>query len=141
MDDENSPEADDRPAVTTREAFQKTLRKLVVEADANGVDVRGSWPVVRGDETKQWDVEITRLARSSSAHVDTTGSPVASIVEAVAARDGVAPTDLPPLQDAIDHEVLDTLLETDDGARRHVRFQYCGYEITVRADGSIRLDG
>lgn len=128
--------------ITTDDAFQEALRTLVLDADSNGVDVRGGWPVVRGDEVRAWDIEITRLSRASTNHVDETGSVTASVVEAVAAREGLEPTDLPPLQNAIAPEILETLLHTGgDGSRQHVRFQYYGYEITVRADGSIRIEG
>lgn len=126
--------------VTTETGFQEALRALVIEADSNGVDVRGGWPVVRGDEAKMWDIEITRLSRSSTAHVNDTHSPIASIIGAVAAREGVESTDLPPLQDAIDHAVLETLYQTIDDPRPHVRFRYYGYDISVRADGSILLE-
>jgi hypothetical protein len=141
MAKEETPAADVRPATTTEEAFQEALRQLVIEADSNDVDVRGGWPVVRCDGTKMWNIEITRLTRSSTAHVRDTGSSVASIVEAVAAREDVDRTDLPPLQEAIDHEILETLLNTVDDPQQHVRFHYYGYEVTVRADGTIRLDG
>jgi hypothetical protein len=113
----------------------------VVEAEANGVDVRGGWPVVRNEETKAWDIEITRISRPWTAHVDDSGSPSASIVETVATRKGVETTDLPPLQETIDHEILETLLQSSDDAQQYVWFQYYGYEIPVRADGSIRLEG
>ncbi|WP_255150208.1 HalOD1 output domain-containing protein [Halorarius halobius] len=142
MDDEEAPGRASVPAVTTEDGFQKALRALVTEADTNGVDVRGGWPVARGDETKMWDVEIAALARSTTAHVDDAGSAVASIIGAVAAREGVDTNDLPPLQEAVDHEVLEMLLDTsDDGPQQYVRFRYCGYEITVRKNGDIRLKG
>lgn len=136
----SSSERDLTPTATTDEAFQEALRALVLEAESNGVDVRGGWPIVRGDETKRWDVEITSVARSSTAHVDETGSAVASIVAAVADREGVETTDLPPLQETIDHKVLETLQQSND-EEQYVRFQYYGYEITVRADGSLILEG
>lgn len=135
-----SRERDYPPTATTDEAFQEALRALVLEADANGVDVRGGWPVVRGDETKMWDVELTSVARSSTAHVDETGSTVVSIVNAVADREGVETTDLPPLQESIDHKILETLQQSND-QEQFVRFQYYGYEITVRADGSLISEG
>lgn len=140
---EDAPRDDGvRPHITTEEEFRQVLRNLVIEADSNGVDVRGGWPIARGDETGMWSIEITALSHQTTAHVDDTGSPAVSIVEAVAARDGVETTDLPPLQDAIDHEILETLLAAaDDEPQQHVRFQYHGYEVTVRSDGAIRLDG
>jgi hypothetical protein len=61
-------------------------------------------------------------------------------VAAVAAREDIETTDLPPLQDAISHDVLESLFRTN-GDDRQVQFQYYEYEITVRSDGSIRLEG
>lgn len=130
---------DDLPPATTAESFQDAIRALVLEAESNGVDVRGGWPVVRDDGTTLWDVEITEVARSSTTHVDETGSVVVAIVEAVAEREGVDSTDLPPLQDSIDHDVLETLQQSVDD-RQFVRFQYAGHRITVRADGSIVVE-
>ena len=127
--------------ITTEEGFQEALRTVLLEAESNGVDVRGGWPIVRNDQKRAWDIEITHVSRFSTAHVEETESLIPSIVEAVAARKGVETTDLPPLQGAIDPDSLETLLNTGgDGNQRHVHFEYCGYEITVRSDGSIRLE-
>ena len=135
-------ERDSPPTATTDEAFHEALRALVFEADSNGVDVRGSWPVARVDETRAWDVEVTRVSRPSTARVDDSRGPVASVREAVATREGVETADLPPLRDAVDTDVLRTLLrDGDDETDPHLRFQYYGYEVTVRSEGSIRLDG
>jgi hypothetical protein len=138
--DEDTPEAEERTAPTTEGAFQEALRELVLGAASNGVDVRGGWSVGRADETKQWDVEIIRLSGSSTAHVLDADAPVASVVEAVAERGGVEPTALPPLQDAVDPETLETLVNAGSSSQQRVRFQYYGYRITVRSDGSIRLE-
>jgi len=126
--------------VTSGEGFREKLQELVSEANSNGVDVRGSWPLFQDDTSREWDVEITSLSRQSTAYVQDTGSPVASIIEAVAAREGVETTDLPPLHEAIAPEVLDTLRQRVDDTDQYVQFQYYGYKIIVYSDGSIILE-
>jgi hypothetical protein len=55
----------DSPAtITTEEEFHEALRRLVLEADANDVDVRGGWPIVDGD--RGWDLEIVETAGRST---------------------------------------------------------------------------
>ncbi|WP_323171847.1 HalOD1 output domain-containing protein [Natrialba sp. PRR66] len=85
-----------------------------------------------------------------------------AIIEAIAAREGVAPTDIePPAYDplyaAINPEALDALFHstgsgpdtTTDGAPSsssqstapgHVRLEYEGYTVTVYSDGTVDLD-
>jgi hypothetical protein len=148
-DDErrNRTDPDDRPngpgrhaAVETADGFHEALQKLVTEASSNGVDVRGSWPVAGSEGQTSWDIEIARIAHRSVFHLDESDDPIVAIVEAVAALEGVDTTDLQPLYDAIDPDVIDTVARSDDDADRQARFEYCGYEITVRADGSVLVD-
>lgn len=67
-----------------------------------------------------------------------------AIVEAVAAREGVDETTLPPLGDVIDPDALNALfLDGVDTTRRRrptVSFRYCGYEITIGEDRAITLE-
>lgn len=136
-----SQKRDHSQTITTAEGFQDALQTVVLEAESNGVDVRGGWPVVGNDQERAWDIEITQVSRVSTAQVEETESLIPSIVEAVAVREGVETTDLPPLQGAIDPDSLETLLDTDPSdTQRHVHFEYYGYEITIRSDGSIRLE-
>lgn len=66
------------------------------------------------------------------------------IVEAVAAREGVDETRLPPLGEVIDPDALNALFvrTAADGRqqRASVRFHYCGYTVVVHADRSITVD-
>lgn len=141
-EENGDPQDNSRSAeITTREAFEEALEAVVTEADSNGVDVRGGWPVAREDDTRMWDVEIVRVSRRSTAHVRDTGSPVASIVEAVASREGVETTELPPLHETISSDILETLRQSVDDVEQHVRFRYYGYQVTVRGDGSIVIEG
>ncbi|MFO7927120.1 MAG: HalOD1 output domain-containing protein [Halobacteriota archaeon] len=131
----------DAHEVTTKDGFHEKLQALVTEASSNGVDIRGSWPVAGSERRGSWNIEIRRIGQRSMFRVDESDDFVGTIVGAVAVCEGVEVTDLPSLYGTIDPEILDELLQSaDDDARRYVRFQYCGYEITARADGSVLVD-
>ncbi|WP_254534059.1 HalOD1 output domain-containing protein [Natrinema gelatinilyticum] len=59
------------------------------------------------------------------------------VIETVAEREGVAPTDLPPLYDVIDPEALDSIFTARRG---HLVFPYYGYRITVSGDRRLEID-
>lgn len=70
-------------------------------------------------------------------------SPVHAVVNTIAAADDTDPADLPPLNNVVDPDALDTLLTSPerrsiDGS---VTFTYCGYGITVRSNGTVSVDG
>lgn len=49
-------------SVTDEREFHAALQALLTAADANGVDVRGAWPVVGGHDSESgFDVEIVGL--------------------------------------------------------------------------------
>ena len=129
-----------RVDVTTEEGFQTALRVLLTAAESNGIDVHGSWLVDdAGDDG--WGVEITELSRRSTVHAPGGKVTVADITEAVTAREGVEVTDLPPLHDAINPEVIERLRGAEETeGKRYVTFQYGGYWITVCSDGSVVVD-
>lgn len=60
------------------------------------------------------------------------------VIQAVADREGVDPTELSPLYDAIDPEALDSLFKSKDTDGR-VEFHWLGYRIVVYSSGSIRV--
>lgn len=63
------------------------------------------------------------------------------VLRAVAAREGVDETDLPPLYDAVDPEALDTLLasvQTDGQAS--VDFEYAGHSVVVSDDRTVSVE-
>lgn len=65
-----------------------------------------------------------------------------SIVETIAAREGVDPVDLEvPLYDAVDPDALDRLVEraSDGRASLQVEFSYCGYDVSVTSDGAVHV--
>jgi hypothetical protein len=49
--------------VETEAAFAAALRDLLVEAESNGIEVRGGWEVVPEGDDEGWDLEIVRLRR------------------------------------------------------------------------------
>ncbi|WP_254280112.1 HalOD1 output domain-containing protein [Haloarcula marina] len=61
-----------------------------------------------------------------------------TVVEAVAAAEGVDPTDLSEtLYPAINADALDVLFVESSGS---VTFEYNGYEITVASDGDVSVE-
>jgi hypothetical protein len=121
------------PEVTTADKFAGGVAKIVWSAVENGVDVRGSWLV--GRIMGSYDVRVVAVVPRRESR---DGSPAAGVVEAVVARDGVDPADLPPLASAVDPDALDAVIDEDDEQRR-LSFEYHGYAVTVHADGSVLL--
>lgn len=69
-------------------------------------------------------------------------SPSATIVEEVAAREGVDPVDLDvPLYDAIDPEALDEAVRSasDRGSGLRIEFVYHGYDVVVESTGAVHV--
>lgn len=69
-------------------------------------------------------------------------SPSEAVVETVASREDVDPTELTPLYESIDSEALDSLVEAeerDDGIRQ-IAFTYHGYRVTITGDGVVDVD-
>lgn len=71
-------------------------------------------------------------------------SPSESVIESVAAREGVDPTELDvPLFDAIDPDALDALVRTandeQDRPPIQVSFIYHGYNVIVSSDGLVHV--
>lgn len=71
-------------------------------------------------------------------------APSSSVVEAVAAIEGVEPTSLDRLYDSVDPDALDALFEpSGDAPLRdgdgHVAFTFNGYRVTVAATGAIEI--
>lgn len=67
------------------------------------------------------------------------------VVERVAEREGVDPTELrAPIDEVINPDALDSLFATrPDGQPRdggRIRFTYLGYEVTIVSDGTISIE-
>jgi len=125
------------PPITTDESFQEALRALVLDADAHGVDVCGGWAIESNGADRAWDIKITRVSRRSVVSIEDSDFPASAVADAVAERDGVDTTDLPPLYDAIGPDVLEVLHDAEADSDHSVTFDYAGYTITVSADGTI----
>lgn len=71
---------------------------------------------------------------------ETSDECVFAIVSEVATREGVEPTDLPPLARTIDPDALRDVVDSGRGGSVSVRFSYEGYDVTVDSDGDVRVD-
>lgn len=130
--------------ITESQDFRDALRDLLVTAYENDVEVNGGWPVTpETDGPPAWDVEITPLSRQTTHQApETEQFPLDAILSAVASREGVPETELPPLQQSVDVDSLERVFsDLGDGMPGEVTFQYCSYTITVHADGRITIEG
>lgn len=68
--------------------------------------------------------------------------PSHAVVERVAAREGVEPTELTPLYDVVDPDAVDTLVErtVGSGSSLKIQFKYHGHDVTVTGEGVVHLD-
>lgn len=69
-------------------------------------------------------------------------SPAGIIIEAVATAAGEDPTDLPPLYESIDPDVIDALFAQYNGSageNTFLNFRVDTWNVFVRADGRVRV--
>ena len=69
-------------------------------------------------------------------------TPTVAIIEAVAAAEGVAPTELEPLYDEIDTDAVNRLLASDRNSSSSnicIQLSVSGWQVFVRNDGAIRV--
>jgi hypothetical protein len=67
-----------------------------------------------------------------------TEAPLFAVVEAIAEREGVTPTDIPEsLSGTVDPVAVETILRTGDAT---MRFEYLGYHVTVTYDDQILVE-
>lgn len=59
------------------------------------------------------------------------------IIKTVAELSDKPPQDLPPFYDFVDPEAVDRLFSHNHTQQLQLKFRYCGYDITVEADGTI----
>jgi hypothetical protein len=65
----------------------------------------------------------------------------ATVIEAVAEEMDCEPGNLPePLYESINPDALNMLFEGQDRANGVLTFFYCGYDVTVTADGDVTLE-
>ena len=84
------------------------------------------------------------MARTDSPRPDTE-SVYATVIDTVARRENVAPTQLEsPLYDVLDPDALGDLLSSmrnsAEGVTGYVAFAYHGYEVTIYSDGRVTAD-
>ena len=65
---------------------------------------------------------------------------IETIVNEVAAREGVSPTDLPQHVYTIDPDALDVPLSSSSCDTLTVTFSYCGYDVTIDSRGHVTVD-
>lgn len=65
---------------------------------------------------------------------------VYTITEAIAEREGTHASALPPLYESIDPESLTSFVASADDGSTTVRFEYCGYDVTVAGDGEVEVE-
>ena len=65
--------------------------------------------------------------------------PSITIIEAVAAAEGVVPTELDSVYDTINSDALDSLLADQDDGSICIKFDITGWNVFVRGDGAIRV--
>ena len=66
--------------------------------------------------------------------------PSVAVIEEVASKEGTEPMELePPLNDVVDPDALDALC-AGESMNGFVMFSYCGYSITVDADGGVTVE-
>ncbi|AFZ74908.1 HalOD1 output domain-containing protein [Natronobacterium gregoryi] len=73
---------------------------------------------------------------------DGSGVPSQAIIDAIATREGVDPTDIAPpeydpLYSVVNPEALDELISTTTQSRAVVAFEYEGYDVVVRGNGRV----
>lgn len=83
-------------------------------------------------------MDPSRNDPDSRTHFAETDELVHAIVTTIADSEGVDPTKLPPLYDAIDTDALDTLFRSSEWYGTVV-FSYLGYEITAHSCGDVTV--
>lgn len=70
-------------------------------------------------------------------------SPTETVISRVAQAEGVDSLELPPLQESIDADALDSLVSgpvtDDDPGALAITFRYCGYTVSVSSGGAVEV--
>lgn len=107
--------------------------------------------IVRGVEGPLGNVTATLVTNGGNGRRDvfhvpfdpTSDDVVEVVVRAVAVIQNVEPTELPPLENAVDPDALSAIFGSDSEASTtdvQVTFVYEGLEITVNSDGNVYLE-
>ena len=81
------------------------------------------------------------MLRTTGAVARQADEPSVAVVLAVAAREGVDPTDLsPPLNDVVDPDALDAIFAETDARGGSLSFTYHGYSVEIHSDGRVHVE-
>ena len=72
----------------------------------------------------------------NTTSVNSNGDWLTTVVTHVSESEGIPFEELPPLYDTLDTECLTRLLESNSV---DVSFSYCGYTVSIEADGDISI--
>lgn len=87
------------------------------------------------------EVTVDSHSERSTVHSPDKNLTVSAITEAIMEREGVETTDLPPLHDAVNPDLLELLYDpSGERPKQYLTFEYAGYRITACSDGTIVLD-
>lgn len=70
---------------------------------------------------------------------DATDRASVAVVHAVADTTGEGPTEIPPLDSAVDADALDALFDGEDGDHVTVRFRFRGYGVVVHGAHEVEI--
>lgn len=74
---------------------------------------------------------------------DGTESITETVIMRVAEAEGVGPLEIPPLEEAINCDALESLFSDtgigEDQRNVRVEFSYCGYDIAVESDSGVEI--
>jgi hypothetical protein len=126
-----------RPDITSTGELRDALHRVFRAAESNDVPTRGTWSVPTPDDDARWLVDVTRPDRRETITPD--AFPATAIVRAVAEYEGVPTSHLPPLYETVDTDVVESIYDAAAGSTQRVTFEYVGYTITVRGDGTIAV--
>lgn len=95
----------------------------------------------QGDEDDSVDANDNGSETVTFDHYDWDGedSPSIAVAEAVAAVTNRSVTALPPVQEVVDADALDTLVRSGDPLAVRATIDYAGTDVTVTGDGRIRV--
>lgn len=121
----------------------QTLRTQSCVSPCKNLDHDHSKPMTRdwddgGDsETPDWSADADESGTTVHRNWEQSGQPSVTIVEAVATATDRLPTDLPPLQEYVDTDAVDTILTHESSVM--VSFMYAGATISVSGHGAIKV--
>lgn len=62
------------------------------------------------------------------------------IVQEIATRKGVSPTELPPLTESVDLDAVNDVIDAPRDSNASVEFDYTGYYVSIVAEGEVVIE-